>query len=127
MSELARKRPKFLNLVAIKLPIAGFASILHRISGFGLFVMLPLLIWLLDLSLHSPESYRSLQSLVANPLIKLILMGLLWAFLHHFCMGIRILLIDIHVGVEKAQARSTAIIVLAVSLLLTAILGAKLW
>ena len=127
MAELARKRPKYLNLFQIKLPIAGFASILHRVSGFGLFLMLPLLIWLLDLSLRSPDSYQTLQAVIGHPLVKLLLIGLLWAFLHHFFMGIRILLIDIHVGVAKAQARSSAIAVLAVSLLLTLILGAKLW
>lgn len=127
MSVIARKRPKYLNLFKIKLPIAGFASILHRVSGFGLFLMLPLLIWLLELSLGSQESYATLQSVVAHPLAKLVLIGLLWAFLHHFCMGIRILLIDIHIGVEKAQASNSAKMVLAVSLPLTLILGAKLW
>jgi succinate dehydrogenase / fumarate reductase cytochrome b subunit len=127
MSEIARKRPKYLNLFQIKLPIAGFASILHRVSGFGLFLMLPLLIWLLELSLGSQESYATLQSIVAHPLAKLVLIGLLWAFLHHFCMGIRILLIDIHIGVDKAQAGNSAKMVLAVSLPLTLILGAKLW
>lgn len=127
MSEMTRKRPKYLNLFEIKLPIAGFASILHRISGIGLFLMLPLLIWLLELSLRSSESYQTLQSVLGNPLLKLILIGLLWAFLHHFFMGIRILLIDVHVGVEKAKAGATAKVVLAVSLLLTLILGAKLW
>lgn len=127
MAEVARKRPKYLNLFQIKLPVAGFASILHRISGFGLFLMLPLLIWLLELSLSSPASYQTLQLIVAHPLAKLVLTGLLWAFLHHFCMGIRILLIDIHVGVAKAHAGASAKAVLAVSLLLTVILGAKLW
>ncbi len=127
MSEMAKKRPKYLNLFQIKLPIAGFASILHRISGFGLFLMLPLLIWLLELSLDSAESYATLQSIVAHPLAKLVLTGLLWAFLHHFCMGIRILLIDIHIGVDKAQASNSAKMVLAVSLPLTLILGAQLW
>lgn len=127
MSEILRKRPKYLNLFQIKLPIAGFASILHRVSGFGLFLMLPLLIWLLELSLGSSESYAKLQAIVAHPLAKLLLIGLLWAFLHHFFMGIRILLIDIHVGVAKAQAGLSAKAVLAVSLLLTVILGAKLW
>lgn len=127
MSEIARKRPKYLNLFQIKLPIAGFASILHRVSGFGLFLMLPLLIWLLELSLGSADSYAMLRSIVAHPLAKLLLIGLLWAFLHHFFMGIRILLIDIHVGVAKAQAGVTAKAVLAVSLVLTVILGAKLW
>lgn len=127
MAEITRKRPKYLNLFEIKLPLAGFASILHRISGLGLFLMLPLLIWLLELSLQSPDSYRTLQAVVAHPLAKLVLIGLLWAFLHHFCMGIRILLIDIHVGVAKQQARGSAIAVLAVSLVLTLILGVKLW
>ena len=127
MAELSKKRPKYLNLFEIKLPIAGFASILHRVSGLGLFLMLPLLLWLLDVSLHSPESFQFMQATIAHPLVKLVLIGLLWAFLHHFCMGIRILLIDIHVGVGKAQARTSAIAVLAVSLLLTLILGAKLW
>jgi succinate dehydrogenase / fumarate reductase cytochrome b subunit len=127
MAELTKKRPKYLNLFEIKLPLPGFASILHRVSGLGLFLMLPLLIWLLDLSLRSPDSYQTLQAVTAHPLAKLVLIGLLWAFLHHFCMGIRILLIDIHVGVAKQQARSSAVAVLAVSLLLTLVLGAQLW
>jgi len=127
MAELSKKRPKYLNLFEIRLPLAGFASILHRVSGLGLFLMLPLLIWLLDLSLRSPDGFQALQAISAHPLVKLVLIGLLWAFLHHFCMGIRILLIDIHVGVEKAQARSSAIAVMAVSLLLTLVLGVKLW
>jgi len=127
MDKVVRKRPKYLNLFEIKLPVAGFASILHRISGFGLFLMLPFLIWLLELSLGSPESFESLQAIVAHPLVKLLLIGLLWAFLHHFCMGIRILLIDMHIGVEKAQASNSAKMVLAVSLPLTLILGEKLW
>lgn len=127
MVEMVKKRPKYLNLFEIKLPIAGFASILHRVSGFGLFLMLPLLIWLLELSLASRESFATLQSFIAHPLVKLLLIGLLWAFLHHFCMGIRILLIDIHVGVDKAQASNSAKMVLAVSLPMTLILGVKLW
>lgn len=127
MSELSKQRPKFLNLMEIRLPLPGVASILHRVSGVGLFLMLPLLIWLLDLSLKSPDSYQTLQAVAAHPLVKLILIGLLWAFLHHFCMGIRILLIDIHVGVEKAKARTSAVAVFVVSLVLTAILGALLW
>lgn len=127
MAEMIKKRPKHLNLFQIRQPLAAIASILHRVSGLGLFLMLPLLIWLLDSSLRSPESWESMRAVVAHPLVKLVLIGLLWAFLHHFFMGIRILLIDIHVGVAKAQARNSAIAVLAVSLTLTLILGAKLW
>jgi succinate dehydrogenase / fumarate reductase cytochrome b subunit len=127
MPELTKQRPKFLNLMAIKLPLPGVASILHRVSGIGLFLMLPLLIWMLDLSLKSADTYNTLMAVTGHPLVKLILIGLLWAFLHHFCMGIRILLIDIHVGVEKAASYKSTVAVLAVSLLMTLILGVKLW
>ncbi|HEX8987898.1 MAG TPA: succinate dehydrogenase, cytochrome b556 subunit [Rhodocyclaceae bacterium] len=126
MAEISKQRPKFLNLLEIKQPLPAVASILHRVSGAGLFLMLPLLIWLLQLSLGSTESIETLKAIFANPLVKLILLGLLWAFLHHFCMGIRILLIDIHIGVDKQPARASAVAVLAVSLTLTAILGLKL-
>jgi succinate dehydrogenase / fumarate reductase cytochrome b subunit len=127
MAESVKERPKHLNLFEIKLPLPGWMSILHRVSGAGLFLMLPLLIWLLGLSLRSPESFETFKATVDHPIVKLVLLGLLWAYLHHFCMGIRILLIDVHVGVEKAQARASALAVLVVSLALTVILGAKLW
>jgi succinate dehydrogenase / fumarate reductase cytochrome b subunit len=127
MAELIKKRPKYLNLFEIKLPLPGWVSILHRVSGAGLFLMLPLLIWLLGLSLGSPESVETFRAIVAHPLVKLILLGLLWAYLHHFCMGIRVLLLDVHVGIEKAQAFASSVAVLVVSLALTALLGVKLW
>ena len=84
MTQLTKKRPKYLNLFEIKLPIAGYASILHRVSGLGMFLMLPLLIWLLDRSLHSAESFQSLQSVVGNPLVKLVLLGLLGLAMRRF-------------------------------------------
>lgn len=126
MSGMTKQRPKFLNLVEIRLPLPGFVSILHRVSGAGLFMALPLLLWLFQLSLGSPETFETFKAVAGHPFVRLVLLGLLWAFLHHFCMGIRILLIDIHIGVEKEPARATAKAVLAVSLVLTAILGATL-
>lgn len=127
MPEMTKQRPKHLALHQIRLPLAGYASILHRVSGAGLFLMLPLLIWLLQLSLApTQESAAMFSALTGNLLLKLILLGLVWAFLHHFCMGIRILLIDIHVGVEKEQAHSSAVAVMVVSLALTLIFGLKL-
>lgn len=127
MSEMTKQRPKYLALHEIRLPLAGYASILHRVSGAGLFLMLPLLIWLLQLSLGTGQESAALFSAVTgNILVKLILLGLLWAFLHHFCMGIRILLIDVHVGVEKQQAHASAVAVMVVSLALTLIFGLKL-
>ena len=127
MPEMTKQRPKHLALNEIRLPLAGFASILHRVSGAGLFLLLPLLIWLLQLSLGSTQaSTEMFAAVTGNWLVKLILLGLLWAFLHHFCMGIRILLIDIHVGVEKQQAHNSAVAVMVVSLALTAVFGLKL-
>lgn len=127
MPEMTKNRPKYLNLFEIRLPVPGFASIMHRVSGAGLFLLLPFLIYLLQLSLGTPQDFETFKSLLANPLVKLILTGLLWAYLHHFCMGIRVVLIDLHVGVDLAPARASSWAVLIVSLLLTVILGAKLW
>lgn len=127
MPEMLKARPKYLALHEIRLPLAGYASILHRVSGAGLFLLLPLLIWLLELSLGAGQDSAALfRAVTGNILVRLILLGLLWAFLHHFCMGIRILLIDVHVGVEKQQAHSSAVAVMVVSLALTLILGLKL-
>jgi len=127
MPEITKQRPKYLALHEIRLPLAGYASILHRVSGAGLFLMLPLLIWLLQLSLDSTQQGTALFSaLTGNILVRLVLLGLLWAFLHHFCMGIRILLIDLHIGVEKQQAHTSAVAVMVVSLALTLVFGLKL-
>ena len=129
MAELALKkksRPKNLDLTTIRLPLPGFVSILHRISGAGLFLLLPLLLWLFQSSLNSPESFATFKAFLANPLAKILLLGLLWAYLHHFCAGIRFLLLDVHVGIDLESARLSSKIVLAVSLVATALLGVNL-
>jgi len=122
-----RNRPKHLDLVKIRLPVPGVVSILHRISGAGLFLMLPFLLYLLQLSLQAPDTYVVFRSIFANPLVKLLLIGLLWAFLHHFCAGIRYLVLDMHIGTELAAARSSSYAVVAVSLVMTVLLGVWLW
>lgn len=130
MSEAAVKkaRPKHLDLAKIRLPLPGYVSILHRISGVGLFLMLWLILVLFDRSLGSPESFAHYKEIVGNPLVKLILLGLLWAYMHHFCAGIRYLLLDLHKGVELDAARLSSKIVFAVSIVLTLIIGARvLW
>jgi succinate dehydrogenase / fumarate reductase cytochrome b subunit len=121
-----KTRPKHLALHEIRLPLPGIVSILHRISGAGLFLLLPFLLFLFDLSL-SPETFAEYQSWVSNPLVKLILFGLLWAYLHHFCAGIRFLLLDLHIAGDLQPARTTSRIVLAVSLVLTLVIGVMLW
>lgn len=124
---MKKERPRHLALHQIKLPLPGIVSILHRISGLSLFVALPLLLLALQYSLNSNETHTRLLDVLAQPLPRLLLLGLLWAFLHHFCAGIRYLLIDLHIGSDLAGARYSSKVVLAVSLLLTVMLGAKLW
>lgn len=123
----ARKRPKHLALHQIRLPLPGIVSILHRISGAGLFLMLPLLLWLFDRSLGSPVAYDAYREVVSNPLVKLILFGLLWSYLHHFCAGIRFLLLDLHIGTELEAGRRSSMAVMVVSLALTFVIGVALW
>lgn len=122
-----KNRPKHLALHLIKLPLPGFVSILHRASGLLLFLALPLLLLMLQYSLRSIETYTQLQNILSHPLLKLAMIGLLWAFLHHFCAGLRYLAIDLHYVHNLAQARSSSKIVMVVSLVLTVLLGAKLW
>lgn len=130
MAEMAikKKRPKNLDLMSIRLPLPGILSILHRISGAVIFLLLPVLLWLLQCSLTSAETFASFKGVVGNPLVKLILLGLIWLYLHHFCAGIRYLLLDLHKGIDLASARLSSKIVFAVSILVTLIIGAKvLW
>lgn len=122
-----KKRPKHLALHLIKLPLPGFVSILHRVSGFLLFLALPILLLILQSSLRSADSYAQLANTLSHPLLKLMLLGVLWGFLHHFCAGLRYLAIDLHWVRNLAQARSSSKAVLAVSLTLTVLMGVKLW
>ena len=114
-----KKRPKNLDLMTIRLPLPAKVSILHRVSGAGLFLCLPLLLWLFQQSLVSPEGFANVKSMAAMLPVKVVLGGLIWAFIHHFCAGIRFLLLDLHVGIEKEAARQTAMAVFAVSIPLT--------
>lgn len=124
----ARPRPVYLNLVAIRLPLPGLASILHRISGALLFLIgIPLLLFGVEASLASTESFASLKATLANPVAKLVLLGLAWAYLHHFCMGIRYLLLDIDIGVDLPAARRSSVVVFAVSLAFTLFVAWRLW
>ena len=100
---------------------------MHRVSGAVLFLSLPFILYLFDKSLTSELSFFTFSEVVCHPLIKLSLLGLIWAFLHHFCAGIRFLALDLHKGIEKHQIQKSAVSVLVVSLSLTAILGAKLF
>lgn len=126
------KRQEFRNIGIAdiknyRLPPAGIISILHRISGLALFLALPLLLALVAASFGTPEQFAALVGCLQHPLAKLVLLGLIWAILHHACAGIRYLLMDVHVKVSKAGGRQTALMVLAASLTLTALVGARLF
>jgi succinate dehydrogenase / fumarate reductase cytochrome b subunit len=115
-------------LLAIRQPVPAIVSILHRVSGALLFLVgIPLLLWAVQHSLASPEAWAALRASLAHPLAKLLLLGLVWAYLHHFCAGIRYLLLDLHIGTELTPLRQSSYAVLIVSLALTAVVGARLW
>ncbi len=123
-----KTRPKYLDLTEIKLPVPAFVSILHRVSGVGLYLIgIPLGLYLFQMSLASEEGYRQFGLIADHGFVKLIFLGLLWAFLHHFCAGIRFLTLDLHMGEELQRARSSSMAVLVVSLVLTVVLGVQLW
>ncbi|NDV11717.1 succinate dehydrogenase, cytochrome b556 subunit [Crenobacter caeni] len=124
---MQKQRPKHLDLAKIRLPVPGIVSILHRVSGVALFLSLPLLMYLFAGSLSSAADFETFRAVIAHPLMKLVLIGFLWAYLHHFCAGIRFLFLDVHKGLELETARATAKAVLAVSLTLTVILGVLVW
>ena len=128
MAEMTiKKRPKNLDLTTIKLPLPGKVSILHRVSGAGLFLCFPVLLWLFGASLTSPDSFASFRAVFATLPAKVVLAGLIWAFIHHFCAGIRFLLLDVHKGLELETARATAKATLVVSIALTLLIGGMLW
>jgi len=125
-------RPKYLSLPAllfeIRLPLPGWVSILHRISGALLvFPFAAWLLFMLDASLASEQGFEKTRAYLQLPLVKLGMLVFIWAFAHHFCAGIRFLLLDINRGIELRQARFSSLVVLAASLALTAWFGVKLW
>ena len=124
---LRKKRPVWYNLSPANLPVPGLVSIFHRVSGGVLFLGMFWLLYLLDASLASESSFDSFKAVATHPLGKLVLIGFAWAYLHHFCAGVRHLWMDATHSVTKEQGHSSAVASFAVSLLLTVALGAKLF
>jgi succinate dehydrogenase / fumarate reductase cytochrome b subunit len=135
MAEAVKKpRPEFRNigigqiLTAYRLPLAGRVSILHRVSGGLLFVFLPFLLYLFDQSLTSELSFEVFKGFLSNIIAKLITLVLAWAFVFHFCAGVRHLLMDTnHDAVTKEKGKQTSLVVIVVSSLLTIAFAAKLF
>ena len=142
MTEAVKKaRPEFRNinvfndLPGYRLPVAGIVSILHRISGFMMFLLLPFIVWMLDKSLSSEFSFAKFKSAFNVGLgfapgwfLKLVALALIWAYLHHLIAGVRHIRMDLnHDTVTNETGRASAIRVLVVSIALTVALGAKLF
>lgn len=140
MSEAARKRPEFRNINILndvrtyRLPPAGIVSILHRVSGALMFFLLPFIIWLFDRSVSSEISFMQFTAAFDHGIwvfpgwfVKLVVLGLIWAYLHHFIAGVRHLYMDASHAVSKAFGRSSALFTLGLSVALTVALGAKLF
>jgi succinate dehydrogenase / fumarate reductase cytochrome b subunit len=124
----ARPRPVYLDLLAIRKPIPAIVSIMHRASGALLFLVgIPAMLWGVQASLASPESYASLRAFIGHPLAKLVALALVWAYLHHLFAGFRHLTQDLHVGLDLEPARRSAAAVFAAALLITLIVAIRLW
>ena len=137
MSEAVREapkkqRPQFRNIHVTdlgnyRMPLASIVSILHRISGFLMFLGLPLVLYMLQMSILSEDTFKHFAGIASLPLVKLVILGLCWAYFQHFCAGVRHLFMDLHLGLDKDSARNSATSVLAVSLFLTFVTALKLF
>jgi succinate dehydrogenase / fumarate reductase cytochrome b subunit len=139
MAEPLKQRPEFRNIHVsdlrnYRLPPAGVVSILHRISGMLLFMLMPFIIWMFDTSVTSEVSFESFRSVfvagvgfIPGWFVKLVALALIWGYLHHFIAGVRHLWMDMTHSVSKEQGKSSAVITLALGTLLTLLLGAKLF
>ena len=135
MTDAVRKpRPEYRNIgfgditMKYRMPLAAILSILHRISGALLFLFLPFLLFLFDQSLTSELSFEVFKAFLSNIVVKLIVLALSWAFFHHFCAGIRHLLMDVnHDAVSKEGGKRTAVVVFVVSIALTIAMALKLF
>jgi succinate dehydrogenase / fumarate reductase cytochrome b subunit len=125
---------RLIDALQYRLPLAGVVSILHRASGAIMLVLLPFVIWMFDASVTSEISYDGFTAAFSAGLgvlpgwfIKLVVLALIWAYLHHFIAGVRHLWMDATHSVTKEFGRQSAVVTLVLSLLLTVLLGAKLF
>ncbi len=120
-------RPVYLNLLRIHLPLPGWVSILHRVSGVLLFAALPLGVWALSVSLADEAGFQRIADRMTHPLAKSVLLLLIWAFVHHLLAGLRHLALDVHWGVDLRHARQTGSAVLLATGLVTLLAAWRLF
>ena len=121
------KRPVNLDLSTIKFPVTAIASITHRVTGVAIFLALPILLWMLDRSLASPESFADLKELMTSPLVKLVVWAILAVLLYHLVAGIRHLVMDAGVGERLEGGRRGAKLVFIISVVLILLVGGWIW
>ena len=123
-----KPRPKYYDLNLAHLPAAGLLSIFHRVSGALLFFpILPGLLYVLEMVTGSEESFAQCREFFGHPLAKLVVIGMIWLYAHHFFAGIRYLLLDVHVGIMKQPARSSAVAVLVLGVIATLVIAWRIW
>ena len=137
MADTIKQRPgpmRLIDATQYRLPVAAQLSILHRASGIVMFLLLPFIVWMFDTSVSSEVSYGTFTSVftagwgfLPDWFVKLVVLALIWSYLHHFCAGVRHLWMDATHSVSKEQGRSSAVVSFALSLTLTAARGAKLF
>jgi succinate dehydrogenase / fumarate reductase cytochrome b subunit len=122
MTTTQQKRPVFLDLSRIRLPVPGVLSIGHRITGVFLALSIPAMIYLLDLSVSGPEGFARVREILSGWPFAVLLFLVLWALMHHLLAGIRYLLLDVHVGLGRPAFRQTAWAVLVAAPVLALLL-----
>jgi succinate dehydrogenase / fumarate reductase, cytochrome b subunit len=128
MAAAPKTRPKYVDLNLAHLPPAGLVSIIHRVSGALLFFpILPSLLYALHVTLGSEQGYGRWHEFFSEPLVKLVMVGVIWLYAHHFFAGIRYLLLDLHIGIAKEPSRTSALVVLALGAITALAIGWRLW
>jgi succinate dehydrogenase / fumarate reductase, cytochrome b subunit len=137
MSEAVREAPRkqrreirnihITELVNYRQPFSAIVSIMHRVSGFLMFALLPFILYLLQESIRSEISFAHFQGIASHPFAKLVILALVWGYMHHFCAGVRHLVMDTHVGLDKDSARKSAITVLVITWVVVILVALKLF
>lgn len=137
MSEAVREAPRkqrreirnihITELVNYRQPFSAIVSIMHRVSGFLMFALLPFILYLLQESIRSEISFAHFQGIASHPFAKLVILALVWGYMHHFCAGIRHLVMDTHIGLDKDSARKSAITVLVITWVVVILVALKLF
>ena len=128
----SKQRPVIRNvnitdLMKYRQPFSAIVSIMHRVSGFLMFILLPFILYLLQESIRSEISFAHFQGIASQPFAKLVILALVWAYMHHFCAGVRHLIMDTHIGLDKDSARKSAVSVLVITWAVVILVALKLF